>query len=241
MTRRLFYLNALLLLGIIALALRLRSLWDDARQREEMVRLNEIQRPVYHPRPPAPQVQALNTATYSDVAMRMLFSRDRNPTVIIEVPPPPAEPVPPPFPKSNGVMLLGDPRVILTARAGDGQKIYKAGDKVGDYEIVAFDSKTIQFKWHDKEFKKDLADLVDNNPIGPPTNTGAPPPAAASGAATVKGADTANAPPAADPNAGATRICDPGDSTPAGTVKDGMRKVVSVTPFGSGCRWVPSK
>jgi hypothetical protein len=234
MTRRLFYLNALLLLAAVALGLRLRALWDDARQREEMVRLNELIRPVYRAKPPAPQVQAVNSASYSDVAMKMLFSRDRNPTVIIDIPPPKPEPPQPPFPKSNGVMLLGEPRILLTAKSGEGQKIYKIGDKVGEFEILAFDAKTIRLKWNDKEFQKDLADLVD---LAPATQVAAAPPPAGSA---VRGAGT---PSTAEPDKTnpyqSSRACDPGDNTPAGTIKDGMKVVRSVTPFGSGCRWVP--
>ena len=79
MTRRLFYLNALLLLVALVFGMRLRMLWLDAREREEMVRLNERKRLTYTARPPTPQVQAVNAMTYTDVAMRMLFSRDRNP------------------------------------------------------------------------------------------------------------------------------------------------------------------
>src|SRR5882724_9901969 len=160
MTRRLFYLNVLLLLIAIGLGMRLRMLWLDSREREEMVRLNELKRPHYSPQPPSPQVQAVNAMNYSEVAMRMLFSRDRNP-VVIDPPPPPAlpPPPPPPFPKSNGVMMFAEPRVILSMRGSEGQKIYKFGDKVGEWEIVKFDSKTITLKWMDKEVTKDLADL----------------------------------------------------------------------------------
>jgi hypothetical protein len=38
-----------------------------------------------------------------------------------------------------------------------------------------------------------------------------------------------------------TRACVPGDTTPPGTVQDGLRKVVSKTPFGESCRWEPAK
>jgi len=240
MTRRLFYLNALLLLAILLFGIRLRMLWLDAREREEMVRLNEIKRPVYRVQPPSPQVQAVNAMNYSDVAMRMLFSRDRNPTVVIEVPTPPPPPPMPPFPKSNGVMMWIDPRIILTAHAGEGQKIYKFGDKVGDWEIVKFDSKTITLSWHDKEVTKELAELVDNNPIAAPVQTPAPSSGGGGGVKVVGSGGGTEAKPVGDYGNG-TRACAPGDTSPNGTVVDGFKKVVVANPFGVSCHWEPVK
>jgi hypothetical protein len=241
MTRRLFYLNAFLLLASLLLGIRLRMLWLDAREREDIVRLNDINRLKYRELPPTAQVQAVNAMNYSDVAMRMLFSRDRNPTVVIEVAPAPPPPPTPPFPKSNGVMMFSDPRIILTAHTGEGQKVYKFGDKVGDWEIVKFDSKTITLSWRDKEVTKDLADLVDNNPMAAPVQTAAPAAAGGGGGVTVKGSggDVA-AKPAGDYGNG-TRSCAPGDSSPNGTVVDGMKKVVVANPFGVSCHWEPAK
>lgn len=236
MTRRLFYLNALLLLISIGLGTRLRMLWSDARQREDMVRLNNERRLIYRGSPPTPQVQAVNATAYSDIAMRTLFSKDRNPTVIVEVAPPAPEPPVPPFPKSNGVMMFGGPedaRVILTDHPGAGQRNYKFGDTVGDWQIVKFDSKTITLKWHDKEFTKDLSDLVDNNPIAPVQATQAP---VASTAVVVKG-DSSEAPHPDIPLGNGTKSCAPGDTSPNGTVVDGMKKIVVANPFGTSCHW----
>ncbi|HEY3743271.1 MAG TPA: hypothetical protein VGL53_25670 [Bryobacteraceae bacterium] len=237
MTRRLFYLNALLLLISIGLGTRLRMLWSDARQREDMVRLNGERRLIYRGSAPAPQVQAVNATAYSDIAMRTLFSKDRNPTVIVDVVPPAPEPPVPPFPKSNGVMMFGGPdeaRVILTEHNGAGQKIYKFGDTVGDWEIVKFDSKTITLKWHDKEFTKELADLVDNNPIAPVQATQAP--AGGSSAVVVKG-DSGGVPRPDIPLGNGTKSCAPGDTSPNGTIADGMKKIVVANPFGTSCHW----
>jgi len=235
MTRRLFYLNALLMLAAIGLGMRLRMLWFDARQREEMVRLNNERALIYHPSAPPPQVQAVNATAYSDVAMRTLFSKDRNPTVIVETPPPPPIPPTPPFPKSNGVMIFGGmSRVILTPPAGGGQKIFKTGDKVGEWEIVTFDSKTITFKWLEKEVTKDLADLVDNNPMAPQQVQG--PQGSTAAVVTVNNGGAVAARPDIDLGNG-TKSCAAGDTSPSGTVIDGMRKIVVSNPFGVSCHW----
>ena len=241
MTRRLFYLNALLLLVALVFGMRLRMLWLDAREREEMVRLNERKRLTYTARPPTPQVQAVNAMTYTDVAMRMLFSRDRNP-VVVDPPPPPPPPKPPqpPLPKSNGVMMFGEPRVILTARGGDQQKIYKFGDKVGDWEIVKFDAKTITLKWMDTELTKELSDLVDLAPMAAPVQQAAAP--ASAGGVSVKGGGDTGGPGKPGLALGnGTNSCAPGDTSASGAVVDGMKKVVVANPFGVSCHWEPTK
>ena len=242
MTRRLFYLNALLLLVAIVLGMRLRMLWTDAREREEMVHLNARKRLVYTAQPPSPQVLSVNAMSYADVAMRMLFSRDRNPVVIDPPKPPPPPPPPqPPFPKSNGVMMFGEPRVILTSRGNEGQKIYKFGDKVGEWEIVKFDAKTITLKWMETEVTKDLADLVDNNPIASPVQAAAP--ASSGSRATVLGGGDSGggAGRPADSLGNGTRACAQGDTAPNGAIVDGMKKVVVANPFGVSCHWEPVK
>lgn len=241
MTRRLFYLNALLLVAAIALGLRLRLLWEEARQREEMVRLNEVKRPVYRAGAPTPQVQALNAMTYSDVAMRMLFSKDRNSTVIVEIPPAKPDPPVPPFPSANGVMTWGGiPRIILTSKGGEGQRIYKPGDKVGDFELVSFDSRKVKFRWNDKDFEKTMEELT----VAPQPGAAIAAPAPSSGASGVVVAGTGSS---SDPKSSTvdfgngTRSCAPGDTSPNGTVQGGMKKVIVQNPFGVSCHWEPVK
>ena len=243
MTRRLFYLNALLLLVAVVLGMRLRMLWTDAREREEMVHLNARKRLVYTAQPPSPQVLAVNAMSYADVAMRMLFSRDRNPVVIDPPKPPPPPPPPqPPFPKSNGVMMFGEPRVILSTRGNEGQKIYKFGDKVGEWEIMKFDAKTITLKWMETEVTKDLADLVDNNPIAAPVQAAATASGGGSRATVLGGGDSGGgAGRPADSLGNGTRACAPGDTAPNGAIVDGMKKVVVANPFGVSCHWEPVK
>ena len=44
------------------------------------------------------------------------------------------------------------------------------------------------------------------------------------------------APPGVDIGAG-LHACQPGDTSPPGTIAQGMRKLVTKTPFGDTCRW----
>jgi hypothetical protein len=149
----------------------------------------------------------------------------------------------PPLPKSYGVMMIGDPKILMAVKGGDGQKIYKPGDKVGDFEIVKFDSHMITLRWHDKEVTKELADLVDNAPTAPPAPLAAPgPPSGGSstGAKTLSGPSTA-AKPGDDVFGNQTRACVAGDTSPNGTIQDGMKKVMVANPFGNSCHWEPVK
>ena len=161
MSRRLFYLNAVLVLISTALLLRLFSL--DSR------RLRHVPASHGHVEAPGPdEVGSVNASSYIGVARRLLFSRDRNADVMAppvkDILPPP--PPPPPFPRSYGVMTGDDPRVILSAAGStDGQRIYKFGDRVGGWQIVKFDSKSITLKFMDTEVTKGLSELVDTAPV----------------------------------------------------------------------------
>ncbi|MCS7316027.1 MAG: hypothetical protein RMI94_11600, partial [Bryobacterales bacterium] len=105
MKRRLLVLN-LALAALAALAgWRVRARWLEARHREAMV-LGQQVKPL--PPPPyaaLPAPEPLRAADYIEAAEKMLFSRDRNPTVVVEAPP--EKPLPP-LPVLYGVMDLGD-------------------------------------------------------------------------------------------------------------------------------------
>ena len=138
MSRRLFYLNAVLLLAIIGATVELRSRWLDARNREEMMRLGKLLPLKYTPKPPIPGTRPASAIDYSLVSAQMLFSRDRNPNVPIEVQAPPPEKPMPKLPKSYGLMLFGDKPRIFLGTGPNNQRSYVAGEKIGDFEIVNF-------------------------------------------------------------------------------------------------------
>jgi len=255
-SRRLFYLNAILMLGIIAAAMELRSRWIEARNREEMMRLGALQPLRATLKPPIPGSKPVSALEYTLVSAQMLFSRDRNPTIIIDPPPPPIEKKWPALPKSYGLMFLGEkPRILLGTGPGN-QKSYVAGEKVGEIEIVKFDNRTITFAWNDKTVEKRLEDLVDNNPMGPSSQQGGgvPPPGAAVGGAAAAarpaggslttlgaGGTATDTRIGQDTGLQGTKSCAPGDNSPPGTVLNGMKKVVVAGMFGSSCYWEASK
>jgi hypothetical protein len=187
------------------------------------------------------KVDPLIAATYADVATKNLFSPDRNPNVIVDPPKPVPEKPTPPFPVAHGVMLWGDfpPTIVLSEKAGGPQRGYKAGESIGQWKLVSVDSSFVDLEWEGKEFKKRIDELIDRNPVAVST----PSPAASKAAPPAPAAQaisTSRSGPGIDVGGG-LKGCVSGDTSPSGTVVDGMKKVVTATPFGSGCRWEPAK
>ncbi len=105
------------------------------------------------------------------------------------------------------------------------------------------DSSYADFEWDGKEFKKRIDELIDRTPIA---EASAPP----SGSRRKVGRSPAGQSKSVEQLALRTRpgrggrtqgLRLPDDSSPDGTVVDGMKKVVTATPFGSNCRWEPAK
>jgi hypothetical protein len=238
---RLFLLNVLLLAGIAAATLKLLELRDETARREEMVHAGAPKLPKAKGTSPIAPPERTVAANYLDIAARLLFSKDRNPTVIVA--PPPVKQIPP-FPSAYGVLMMADPPIIMmAARKGENQKGYRAGDQIADFKIVNFDARTIVFEWDGRKFPKNIQDLADRDAqtaaLLNRQNVPAPeaPAAAPAGAQILTGASgSATQGPGLD-TGGGIRACNPGDSAAPGTVSDGYRKVVSETPFGKVCRW----
>ncbi len=242
MRHRLLLLN-LLLAGLTAAAgWKLRQDWVRDHQHSSTV--------IYHRvKPPAPPAVApivppapFAAPTYADVAQKDLFSKDRNPNVVIE--PVAVKPAPkwPRMPILYGVMGLPGGLIAMLAEKPDSRsRGVGVGEKIGELKVVALSSEKISFEFEGQVQEKNVQDLVDRggSARGPevadagtsqnPANlakSGAPPTAAKPGVDVGAG--------------GAVKACDPRDTSPAGTVKlDGFRrKVIKVNPFGTECTWV---
>jgi hypothetical protein len=247
MKQRIFWINLLLVAAAVWLGWLLRANWLEARQRERDYlnrRANSVPAAPYQAQPAAPPAVA---SSYAEVALRTLFSRDRNPNVIVDPPPPPPPPPPvPEFPKAYGVMDLGDgPMIFLSVQAGGRQRPYKQGAVVGPWKIVAIDVDRVTLEWteQNKTFVKTLDELKDRGgaPAAPTAANYAP---AASETVTVQKIEevkpTGNVNgPGTTSTGSSVKLCNPGDTSPAGAVVDGYRKVVTRTPFGEVCRWEP--
>ena len=151
-------LNLALLALVAALGGVLRANWLEARARERAVLRRQVAPKAVLAPPSLPGVQAAVPAAYIDVASKMLFSKDRNPTVVVEPPKPAPEPVMPALPAYNGQMSIGEPVIFLSV-AKDVQHSYHAGDRVGDFKLVSFDQDNIALEWNGKPVERKLEDL----------------------------------------------------------------------------------
>lgn len=239
MRGRLLLLNLLLLAACVAAGLRLRAQMEEHnRRRQEFLRSTVTPPPPPALALPAPPPQ-ISAAGYLEVAQKLLFSRDRNPNVILEVSAP--KPVPP-LPRYYGLMNFGDgPRIIL-APHGKPQKSYVVGDEVGEFRLVALEPTGLVFEWDGRQIRKRFDELRDQGEPAPAQQAaaaGSPAPAApVQNVSTVSSVSTIQDKKGPGAEAGENyRYCQPGDSSPPGTVIDGYRKIVRKSPFGDQCLW----
>ncbi len=237
MKRKLWLLNFLLIAAIWAGVWRLRRDSSEFHRRERL----ELQQKVAAPRLPAaalaPTSPSVNASSYIDIAQKTLFSKDRNPDVIVDPPKPPDPPKPlPPLPVVSGVMDIGDgPIGVMSERQNATSRGIRPGDTIGEFKLVAVNGDAITLSWQDRTVTKKVQDLIDRGV------------ADAGAAAATPGTTTSSAPPPPPPVVGKAEpgvklseevsSCQTNDPSPAGTVVNGMRKVVSQTPFGAACRW----
>jgi hypothetical protein len=133
----------------------------------------------------------------------------------------------------------------LAEKPGAAHHSYKSGDTIGEFKVVAMNQKEILFDWNGQPVRKTFAELAAAKPTVPASAysdaSQQQQPAAPAPAAPSTTAIGAKAGPGAADMGNQTKACVAGDSNPAGTVQDGMRKVVTKSPFGEVCRWEPVK
>jgi hypothetical protein len=213
---------------------RFRQVWMHAQEREQA-----LMRQALKPVPPPPMgrlapAQPVLPASYLEVAQKMLFSKDRNPDILVETAPPPQPKPMPALPRFHGVMNLGDgPSAILSEKADSQHREYRPGQSIGEFKLLAVTNREIVLEWDGKPITKLLEEMIDRSPPAGTPQAAArsqeppPPPKPAASAKPGPGVDVGRG----------FRACQPGDTSPPGTVMDGVRKVVSETPFGTSCRW----
>ncbi len=233
-------LNLVLAALIVVLGLRVRDAWTEARKRERVVlgqRLKQLPAPPFTPlRKPEP-VQAI---AYAPIAQEMLWTPDRNPTVVVVAVPPPPMPA---LPAVYGVYDVGDGlTAIMAVKAGEKHEMVKQGEKIGEFTVAELGPEALTLHWRDKIVTKKIEELVDHGQNGPKEAAQSPAagPARAASPAAAPAVAQVNLPPGGEKGDG-SRYCQPNDATPAGTVQNGLRKVVRRTPFGQSCSWDPVK
>lgn len=190
-------------------------------------------------------------ASYFEVAEKLLFSKDRNPAVVVEV----EEKKPmPALPAAFGVMDLGQGPVAFLALKGASQRGYRAGETVGDFKLAAVTPKELTFEWEGQrvirkveELRAEQAAPADSTADRAASPAGALPAAVA---AATRNVSPNTPPPTLAPGSGAQLFgsqsgsmyyCKPDDTTPAGAVVDGYKKTIAQTPIGKTCFWEPAK
>ncbi|HUO27618.1 MAG TPA: hypothetical protein VMU80_00270 [Bryobacteraceae bacterium] len=236
MKRKLLLADLVLLVLAGGVTVHLRQQWVDAHTYEQAQLQRKLKPAPAPPMPALPVSGPVKPAAYSDIAQKTLFSKDRNPTVVIAPPPvPPPKPMPA-LPLFHGLVDFGDgPIAVMSETAKAPHRDYRPGEKVGQFKLVAVDRDEITFEWDGKTITKNVEELLDRN-AAPPANAA---PAAAAAAPKPPPVASAPAAPGVDLGRG-VHACAPGDSSPAGTVTDGMRKVIKGTPFGKSCYWEPA-
>ena len=252
MTRKLTAVNVLLAVILLGVCWQLYANWRQARIREEAFWRRTVRPLDALPVEKVEPVGPIQAASYLEIALKMLFSKDRNPTVIVEEAPP--KPVPT-FPQAFGVISLGgETWALMSEKQGAPQKNYRSGEAVGEFKIASLTVKEIVLEWEGKSFAKTLEELrpKETTPASQageaqPDAAGVePPPVPAPSAAPVEAMQEKikeelkpkDGGPGLDVG-GTVRACAPGDSAPAGAVQGGYLKVVAQTPFGATCRWEP--
>jgi hypothetical protein len=249
LNRRIVLLYLLLLGLAVALGWLGYSHWKRDRAQQAKVLRQSV--PAKGILPPAvPEVaKPAAPAEYFDVAQRTLFSKDRNPTVVIEPPPVKPEPPMPPLPEYHGQMAIGDPVAILSTPGGT-QKGYRLGEKVGEFKLVAFDREKIKFEWNEKSVERKLTDLVAKEDTSQAAKGPVPQQPAPAAVSSSDGRPAANNSLSTNTNSSPTfgseigdgvYACASGDNSAAGTILNGHKKTLYTTMFGPVCRWEPTK
>ena len=242
MTRRLIVVDVLLLALIGLLVWQLRLEWRRENSREQALYRYQV-KPGRPPAMPAlARLAPLEAGAYAGVAQNNLFTVDRNPNVIVDVVPPKPKPQPP-FPVARGVMLWegAPPTIVLSEKSGGPQKGYHPGETIGEWKVVSIDNTYVVFGWDGKEYQKRIDELLERAPIE--MAAAAPTPAAPP-----KKNTSALSEPSGDKHGpgmdvgGGYYACNAGDDSPPGTVVNGLKKVVTSSPFASSiCRWESAK
>jgi hypothetical protein len=238
--RKLVLLNVALVALIGAACWQLRVAWLAAKQHEKEVLVTAKPKPAaalpYTPPQAPPPVVPVQ---YLDVANKNLFSRDRNPVVIIE--PPKVEPPPPPkpmpaLPVVKGILNIEGVTAIMTEAGKTVQKEIKPGDQIGEFKLLAINNQEIVLEWDGKEVRRPVQELFDRSIPEPTPAAAGPAPAPAAPKPQIQ----QQSGPGQDIGAG-RKACVPGDTTAVGTVVDGLKKITWDTPFGKGCAWEAPK
>ena len=137
---KLVALNAALAAGLALVVWQGTDVWKDAKAQRRATVNVPVKKITPPPMTPAKKPDAVQSAAYADVASKNLFSKDRNPTVVVD--PPKVEPpkVMPALPIVYGVLgLPSGVKAIMAEHAGKQSNPVLVDDMIGEYTVVAID------------------------------------------------------------------------------------------------------
>jgi hypothetical protein len=236
-------LNVVLAGAVVYAGVELRVEWLAARAREARIQRGK---PAPAPPPPftrLPEVAPVMASGYASVAQKFLLDPSRNPDLPVEAPaPPPPKPPMPALPVFHGMWNIGDgPEILMSEKPDSAYKRLHAGDTIGDFTLVAFNSEQVELEWSGQRIVKSVADLEGRHTTVEAAG-GAPlawnDPAAATRPKIVEEDKGPG-----QENAIGERACVPGDTAPPGTERDGVVKTIIKNPlFGTeNCVWKPRR
>jgi hypothetical protein len=233
LNRKLVLLDLVLAAVAVYAGVQWRNQWKADKAREAAM-LHKSVKPTpalkFDALPVSPPVLA---AGYKEIAEKMLFDRERNSNVPVELPPPAPPPPPmPPLPRYHGTLNLGDGlSTILSENPSSAHREIKPGQRIGQFKLVDVNTVQITFEWNGEMVRRRLDELTDRTFVASAV--------ADSRAASAPAPQVKQATGPGESTAFGFKICTPNDSTPDGTVVGGFRKVSIPTPFGNACRWDP--
>lgn len=241
MNPKLMVLNVALVGAIVYGGVELRGQWLAAKAREAQIQRGRVAPAPAPPFTRLPEVAAVMASGYANVAQKFLFDSSRNPDLPIEVKPPPPPPPPmPPLPFFHGMMNIGNgPEIILSLKTDAAHKRVHAGDTIGEFTLVAFNSEQVELQWNDTRIVKSLAELSGHSAAPQAVQESAPEAAVVNERPPVvsesKGPGTEN-------SAG-ERACQEGDTDAPGTERAGVVKTIGRNAlFGNEyCIWKPKR
>jgi hypothetical protein len=234
-------LNVALAGAIVYGGVELRGQWLAAKARQAQIQRGQ-EKPA--PAPPftgLPEVAPVMASAYANVAQKFLLDPSRDPNLPVEVQPPPPPPPPmPALPFFHGMMNIGNgPEIILSLKTDAVHKRVQAGETIGEFTLVAFNSEQIELEWNGQRIIRSLAELSGH---------AAAPQAAAEASAPAEAAAVNVRPEVVQGDKGpglandaGQRACQEGDTAPAGTERDGVVKTVGRNPITHSdyCIWLP--
>ena len=248
MNRKLLALNITLGIGVIYTGIQLRDTWMAAKERQRGMPGADPKAAPVRPVAALPKQPPVTPAGYIDVAQKDLFDPSRNPNLPpppVTTPPPPPPRNPPPLPSYHGMMDFGDPQgpiALITESSSPRHEEFHAGEKIGEFKLLAFDRKEMTLEWEGKTMHKLLNDGGSEKAAPRPQAGGPEPPPIGliPGQASEQQPEQPRQQQDLGPGTQMTesvKACQAGDSAAAGTVSGGYRKEVNISPMGPQCLW----